>query len=154
MIIEGLRMDSLMAGSGLRVSQGLSLLACLAACMVLFVRSMAGSRQKAVPWLCLGSCLISFLILVLPVGRVTPWLALTGYGIGLGLMWLRRSCHLHPLPLVFLNGLPLYHLLWYILGNGLDPILYSCVHTALAALIFPAAGALLYFTKEVSPCET
>ena len=152
-IIERLREDSLYLG-GLRVSQYLSLLLCLAAAGVILVRAMRGNRPaQGMSLVCGGLCIARWAALE------TPWLyaLLLAAALGLGILAC-RSAGLSPARLLVpfaLDAAGLLAALW-MAGVGLH------LHTLLCSLTLPVYVAALCRWKkeadiqgeETAPCRS
>ena len=144
-MIEQLRSDSLYLGS-LRASQWLSLLLCLAACVLLLRKK--NLRKALLPWLC-G---------VLWLGRFLSIDSLPLLIAACALLLL--LCRGHRRLLLGAAGLTVLSLgfwLFHRLGLPVSEGFSHCLLMAFASFSLPSCTALLYFAKskeEALPCQT
>ena len=147
--IEGLRMDSLYTGGGLRVSQWISLIACFLASSYFLVRSFKNSKD-AFPsfwaWCSYLPSVLGLIALFLSAHASIPlWARLLPSFVSLILLWtISHKNTDKTLKTVIVSLFPLLQLITLVFERHLDPLLFTTLQTALAGLLFPAVSYLLY----------
>jgi len=147
--IEGLRLDSLYAGGGFRISQWLSLIGCFICCCILLVRALRNSRSNMNHirlLLDFSPCVLGIAALWLSTDVALPlWFrALPGF-LSLVLLWCIPHKHQQSVLRVILASLLIgSQLLTLFFKNTIDPLLFTTLQTAIAGLNFTAVGYLLY----------
>lgn len=147
--IEGLRMDSLYAADGLRISQWLSLIACFVACTIYFVRGLRSTENKRSKVLLQSTYIISIiavLALMLSGDTTVPiWVKSLPSLAALFLLWLSvKHDHACFAKITVISLLPITQLLSLCFKANIDPLLFSTLQTAVCGLSFTAVAILLY----------
>lgn len=164
--IEGLRMDSLRAGSGgIRISQWLSVAACLAACLILCLRASGSpprGRGMRWAWLALIPCLLTPVAMGLNTAHGLQWIhawpTIVSLGMAGAMLCLPGQTELRKARLAPLLAVQAAQLLLFPAAPALSPLLSRTLLSLFSALTYPAAGFLYYpatpIQKEESRCGT
>ena len=161
--IEGLRTDSLYAGGGVRISQWLSLAACLYVCCLFVSRGLkqnSGAVLKARLILNFLPCITGLAALLLSAQPSLDWRlrALPSWAGLIALIVIPHPIGIRPTAFIASALLPVAQILALWQETSFDPLLFKTIQMAIAGLSFPAVGYLLYpstvILKEESPCGT